>query len=46
MKYAQSNCKERVRNAYKGRMADVRKPWNLYKKDPEARTKDGETWFE
>lgn len=32
--------------AYKGRMGDVRKLWNLYKKDPEARTKDGEQWTE
>ena len=42
----QATCKERVRGAYKGRMRDIRKLWNLYKKNPEARTTDGEQWTE
>ena len=40
------SCKDKVRGAYQNRMGEVRKLWNLYKKDPEARTKDGEQWTE
>ena len=39
-------CKERLRGAYRRRMAEVRKLWNLYRNDPEARTEDGEQWNE
>lgn len=39
-------CAEKVRGAYRSRMADIKRLWNLYKKDPEARTRDGAQWNE
>ena len=39
-------CKDKVRGAYRNRTGEVRKLWNLYKKDSEARTADGEQWTE
>ena len=42
----QLTCKERVRGAYERRMSDIRKLWTLYRKDPEARTRDGAQWAE
>ena len=39
-------CKDKVREAYKGRMGEVRTLWNLYKKDPEAYDDDAGTWTE
>ena len=39
-------CKDKVREAYKGRMGEVRTLWNLYKKDPEAYDDAAGTWTE
>lgn len=33
---AEKTCKERVREHYRDRIADIRKLWNLYREDPEA----------
>ena len=39
-------CKDLVRAAYNSRIGDIRKLWNLYREDCEARTNDGENWNE
>ncbi len=42
----QRSCLERVRLHYDSRMDDIRTLWALYREDPEARTEDGECWYE
>ncbi len=42
----QETCKEKVRGAYKERMAEIRKLWNLYQKDCRAQNEDLGSWDE
>jgi hypothetical protein len=37
-------CNDKVRDAYTGRMDEVRTLWNIYKKDPAAYDEDAGTW--
>jgi len=39
-------CKERIATNLADRMADIRKLWSLYQRDPDARTADGSQWVE
>ncbi len=36
----ETTCKDRIDKSYKGRIADIRKLWNLYCNDPEASDSD------
>lgn len=42
----ETSCKERVGAAYHSRFADIRKLWELYKKDPELSDEDCGKWDE